>query len=213
MLLLLDIHYHQLARTTQISLTVCLSLSLSLHPSQSSIASNRPSKLYPMPRVNVYKFLLDGQHWHFLMYAQVQPLLNVAWRWQRVVSELFRRELRFLVGSPKADWSVAQRYKDRNPAKGALVKIQEVSVPAAGSLGSFCQCVWGKSAANRAFFRVGLGTHPSIKSQSTFFNEQHKQRSNSNIRSLSSCSSAMESRLASHFEWPGSGSANVGYDG
>ena len=37
-------------------------------------------------------------------------LLNADERLQRVVPELCRRELRFLVGLPKADWSVTQRY-------------------------------------------------------------------------------------------------------
>ena len=106
-------------------------------------------------------------------YPKVQPLLYVAGRWQRVVSGLCRQVLRSLVGSPKADWSSTQRYSGRNPAKGALVKIQEVSVPATSGLESLCQCVCGKSASNRAFFRVGLGTLPAIQSQSIFFNEQH----------------------------------------
>ena len=43
---------------------------------------------------------------------------------------------------------------------------------------------------------------------------QHSQGwPSSTIRSPSSGSSAMESRLACHFFWPGSGSANVGCDG
>ena len=41
---------------------------------------------------------------------KVQPLLNVVGRWQRVVPELCRRELRFLVEPPKADWSGTQQY-------------------------------------------------------------------------------------------------------
>ena len=41
---------------------------------------------------------------------KVQPILNVAGRWQWVVPELCCRELRFLVGPPKADWSDTQRY-------------------------------------------------------------------------------------------------------
>ena len=61
-------------------------------------------------------------------------------------------------------------------AIGAPVKIQQVSVLAIGGLRSVCQCVRGKSATNRAFFRVGLGTLPSIKSQSIFFNEQQLAR-------------------------------------
>ena len=48
-----------------------------------------------------------------------------------------------------------------------------MSDPATGGLCSLCQCVCGKSAANRAFFRVGLGILPSIKSQTIFFDEQH----------------------------------------
>ena len=48
------------------------------------------------------------------------------------------------------------------------MKIQEVSVPATRGLELLCQFVCGKSAASRAFFRVGL---PSIKSRSIFFNE------------------------------------------
>ena len=110
---------------------------------------------------------------YIISVPKVQPLLNVAGRWQRVVPELCCREPRFLVGLPKADWSGTQLYSGRNPAKGALVKIQEVSVSATGGLGSLYQCVCGKSAANRAFFRVGLGTLPSIKSQNIFCYEQH----------------------------------------
>ena len=107
---------------------------------------------------------------------KVRPLLNVIERWQQIVPELCRRGLRFLVGPQKAVWSGTQRYEGHNPTKGALVKIQEMSVPATGGFGSLYQCVCGKSTASRAFFRVGLGTLLSIKFQSIFFNGQHKQR-------------------------------------
>ena len=86
-------------------------------------------------------------------------------------------ELRFLVGPPMPDWSSTQRYKGRNLAKGALVKIQEVPVPATGGSGrSVNACVENLRQTGSFFSRVGLGSLPPIKSQSILFNEQPKQR-------------------------------------
>ena len=116
----------------------------------------------------------DDNVQYIQVYSKVQPILNVAGRWQRFVPELCRREFRFLVRPHKADCTGAQRCKGRNPAKrGAGENPGGVC---SGGRRSLCQCVCGKSAANRAFFLAGLGTLPSIKSQSIFFNEQHKQR-------------------------------------
>ena len=51
-----------------------------------------------------------------------------------------------------------------------LVKIQEVSVPVTGGHGSLRQCVCGKSAANKPFFRVRPSSHSNPKISSSMSN-------------------------------------------